>query len=70
MNAAALLTLGGIAPDYRTGFTLAMSILESGKALSRLEKFAAMSHGGEMGEEETEAEIEVEVKEKASHVCA
>jgi anthranilate phosphoribosyltransferase len=44
VNAAALLTLGGLAENYRDGFELAMSVLESGRALSRLERFAVMSN--------------------------
>ena len=43
VNAGALLALGGIASDYREGFDAAMSVLESGRALARLERFAAMS---------------------------
>ncbi|GHS95097.1 anthranilate phosphoribosyltransferase [Synergistales bacterium] len=44
VNAGALLKLGGISATYKDGFALAMSVLESGKALERLEKFAALSH--------------------------
>jgi anthranilate phosphoribosyltransferase len=44
VNAAALLTLGGITENYRNGFALAMSVLESGRALERLQRFASMSH--------------------------
>jgi anthranilate phosphoribosyltransferase len=43
VNAAALLTLGGKTENYRDGFDLAVSVLESGRAMERLEKFAAMS---------------------------
>ncbi|MDR3331594.1 MAG: anthranilate phosphoribosyltransferase [Synergistaceae bacterium] len=44
VNAGALLALGGISANYRDGFDLAMSVLESGRALERLERFAAMSN--------------------------
>jgi anthranilate phosphoribosyltransferase len=44
VNAGALLALGGISANYRDGFDLAMSVLESGRALDRLERFAAMSN--------------------------
>jgi anthranilate phosphoribosyltransferase len=44
VNAAALLTLGGITENYRDGFALAREVLESGKALERLEKFAELSN--------------------------
>ncbi|GHV57224.1 anthranilate phosphoribosyltransferase [Synergistales bacterium] len=44
VNAAALLTLGGLTENYKDGFSLAMSVLESGKALERFEKFAKLSH--------------------------
>jgi anthranilate phosphoribosyltransferase len=47
VNAAALLTLGGVTENYKDGFALAMNILKSGKALERLEKFAAMSNAPE-----------------------
>jgi anthranilate phosphoribosyltransferase len=43
VNAAALLTLAGITENYRDGFDLSMSVLKSGRALERLETFAAMS---------------------------
>ncbi|MDR2179567.1 MAG: hypothetical protein LBP21_04620 [Synergistaceae bacterium] len=51
VNAAALLTLGGVTENYRDGFALAMSVLKSGLALERLEKFAAMSRAPEKIEE-------------------
>lgn len=44
VNAAALLALGGIARDYREGFATAMDILRGGRALTRLERFAALSN--------------------------
>ncbi|MDR2244877.1 MAG: anthranilate phosphoribosyltransferase [Burkholderiales bacterium] len=44
VNAGALLALGGQADSFRQGFALAMSILESGKALERLETMARLSH--------------------------
>jgi anthranilate phosphoribosyltransferase len=44
VNAGALLTLGGMTSNYRDGFDLAMSTLEGGQALSRLERFADLSH--------------------------
>jgi anthranilate phosphoribosyltransferase len=47
VNAAALLTLGGVTENYKDGFALAMSILENGKALERLEKFAKLSNESE-----------------------
>ncbi|MDR1731762.1 MAG: anthranilate phosphoribosyltransferase [Synergistaceae bacterium] len=50
VNAAALLTLGGVTGNYKDGFALAMSILKSGKALERLEKFAELSNIPEEGE--------------------
>ena len=62
VNAAALLTLGGITGNYRDGFALAMSILESGKALERLEKFAELSNVPE-----TAPDTE---QEAGSRVCA
>ncbi|MDR1740497.1 MAG: anthranilate phosphoribosyltransferase [Synergistaceae bacterium] len=43
VNAAALLTLGGVVPNYKDGFALAQEVLKSGRALERLEKFAALS---------------------------
>jgi anthranilate phosphoribosyltransferase len=61
VNAAGLRALGGIASNYREGFALAMSVLKSGKALERLEKFAAMSRGENVKED---------VKEEANRVCA
>jgi anthranilate phosphoribosyltransferase len=47
VNASALLTLGGVTSNYRDGFELAMSILRSGRAGARLEKFAELSHMSE-----------------------
>jgi anthranilate phosphoribosyltransferase len=44
VNAAALFTLSGMTNNYRDGFALAQNILKSGKALSRLERFAALSN--------------------------
>jgi anthranilate phosphoribosyltransferase len=44
VNASALLTLAGLTGNYRDGFELAMSVLKSGKALERLERFARMSN--------------------------
>ncbi|GHV39664.1 anthranilate phosphoribosyltransferase [Synergistales bacterium] len=44
VNAGALLKLGGITKTYKDGFALAMSVLESGKAGERFEKFARLSH--------------------------
>ncbi|MDR3231529.1 MAG: anthranilate phosphoribosyltransferase [Synergistaceae bacterium] len=58
VNAAALLTLGGITENYRDGFELAKSVLKSGRALERLEKFAALSNAPE------------EIREGISRVCA
>jgi anthranilate phosphoribosyltransferase len=43
VNAAALLTLGGVTENYQDGFELAMSVLKSGRALERLERFAVLS---------------------------
>ena len=61
VNAAALLTLGGITENYRDGFALAMSVLESGQALERLQRFAEMSQAPD--------EIE-KIREDLSRVCA
>lgn len=44
VNASALLTLGGITKNYKDGLALAGEVLKSGKALDRLEKFAALSN--------------------------
>lgn len=44
VNAGALLTLGGQVDSFKQGFALAMSVLESGKALGRLETMARLSH--------------------------
>ncbi|MDR2523575.1 MAG: anthranilate phosphoribosyltransferase [Synergistaceae bacterium] len=44
VNASALLTLGGVTANYKDGFALARNVLESGKALERLEQFAKMSN--------------------------
>jgi anthranilate phosphoribosyltransferase len=44
VNAAALLTLGGVTENYRAGFDLAMSVMKSGRALERAERFALMSN--------------------------
>ncbi|MDR2528292.1 MAG: anthranilate phosphoribosyltransferase [Synergistaceae bacterium] len=44
VNASALLTLGGVTTNYKDGFALARSVLESGKALERLERFARLSN--------------------------
>ncbi|MDR1943987.1 MAG: anthranilate phosphoribosyltransferase [Synergistaceae bacterium] len=52
VNASALLTLAGVTADYRDGFGLAMSVLESGNALRRLERFAKLSNVGEPASEE------------------
>lgn len=43
VNAGALLTIGGITDSFKDGFALSMSILESGKAMERLEKLAEIS---------------------------
>ena len=50
VNAAALLTLGGVTQNYKDGFALAREVLESGKALDRLEKFAKLSNVTESGD--------------------
>jgi anthranilate phosphoribosyltransferase len=50
VNAAALLTLGRITANYRDGFALARSVLESGAAMERLERFAAMSNSCDAAE--------------------
>jgi anthranilate phosphoribosyltransferase len=50
VNAAALLTLGEKTKDYRDGFELAMSVLKSGRAMEKLERFAAMSNSSETPE--------------------
>jgi anthranilate phosphoribosyltransferase len=50
VNASALLTLAGMTANYRDGFGLAMSVLESGRAMERLERFAAMSNSCGAGE--------------------
>ena len=44
VNAGALLALGDIEPSLRAGYARAMDALRSGGALSRLERFAALSH--------------------------
>ena len=44
VNASALLTLGGVTQNYKDGFALAREVLESGKALELLEKFAEFSN--------------------------
>jgi anthranilate phosphoribosyltransferase len=44
VNAAALLTLGGVSENYRAGFDLAMSVMKSGRALSKMERFALLSN--------------------------
>lgn len=49
VNASALLTLGGIAQNYREGFEIAMDILQSGRALDCIERFVSIS---KMHEEE------------------
>jgi anthranilate phosphoribosyltransferase len=46
VNAAALLTLGGVTQSYKEGFALSMSVLKSGQALERLEKLAELSRAG------------------------
>jgi len=43
VNAAALLTLGGVTGSYRDGYELASGVISSGRALERLEKFAELS---------------------------
>ena len=43
VNASALLTLGGIAENYKEGYALAREIIGSGRALERLERFAELS---------------------------
>lgn len=45
VNAGALLAIGGAASSFRDGFSLAMSIIESGRALSRLNMLARISNG-------------------------
>jgi len=44
VNAGALLVLGGKVDSFKQGFALSKSILESGKALERLEAMARLSH--------------------------
>jgi anthranilate phosphoribosyltransferase len=44
VNAAALLTLGGVTENYRDGFELAKNLMKSGRAMSRMERFARLSH--------------------------
>ncbi|MDR1529074.1 MAG: anthranilate phosphoribosyltransferase [Burkholderiales bacterium] len=44
VNAAALLTLGGITESFKDGFELSLDIIKSGKALLLLEKMARLSH--------------------------
>jgi anthranilate phosphoribosyltransferase len=61
VNAAALLALGGVVSGFRDGYALARSVLESGRALDRLERFARFS----AEEPETAEEIG-----EASRVCA
>jgi len=52
VNAGALLALGGKVDSFKRGFALAMSILESGKALERLEKMVKLSHSLDKKSEE------------------
>lgn len=47
VNAGALLTIGGITESFKDGFSLSMSILESGKAMERLERLAMISSAAE-----------------------
>lgn len=47
VNAAALLSLGGQADGLAQGYELAQAVLKSGRAWSRLERFAALSRSGE-----------------------
>lgn len=44
VNAAALLTLGGLTDTFKDGFELALSTIKSGKALERLERMVQLSH--------------------------
>jgi anthranilate phosphoribosyltransferase len=55
VNTGALLALGGQVDSFKQGFTLAMSILESGKALERLETMARLSHQLSEADGETHA---------------
>lgn len=43
VNSGALLTIGGITDSFKDGFALAVSVLESGGAMERLERFAEIS---------------------------
>jgi anthranilate phosphoribosyltransferase len=53
VNAGALLTLGGKVDSFKQGFALAASILESGKALERMERMAHLSHSLDETHEDT-----------------
>jgi anthranilate phosphoribosyltransferase len=55
VNAAALLTIGRVTENYRDGFELAMSILKSGRALDRIEKFAKLSRESDVETERVSA---------------
>ena len=54
VNAGALLTVSGRAGSFKEGFAMAMSILESGKAMERLERLVRISNQ-ELGEREADA---------------
>lgn len=43
VNAGALLTVGGVTGSFKDGFAMSMSILESGRAMERLEKLVEIS---------------------------
>ncbi|MDR2710367.1 MAG: anthranilate phosphoribosyltransferase [Burkholderiales bacterium] len=57
VNAGALLALGGQVDSFKHGFELSMSIIESGKALERLQTMARLSQQLEEGMEKPHGDL-------------